>query len=67
MDKKILKMLEENSITPNEKETLLKHLACVEKLTLAKVKKVWRDNNKVLCVKYANGCWFHYNEKGEWY
>ncbi len=67
MERKILKMLEENSITPREKETLMQHLDCTKKLALDKVTKVWRDSDKVLCVEYVGGCWFHYTEKGEWY
>ncbi len=66
-EKKVLEILEENRTTPNEKEALLMHLACAEKLALDKVTKVWRDKNNVLCVGYANNSWFHYSGKGEWY
>ena len=67
MEKMLLEMLEENNITPSEKETLLQHLACAKKLALDKVVRVWRDNDKILCVEYGDGSWFHYNGKGEWY
>ena len=64
---KVLELLEKNKTTPNEKEALLMHLACAEKLALDKITRVWRDKDKVLCVEYANNSWFHYNGKGEWY
>lgn len=64
---KILELLKENGTTPDEKNTLLKHLACSERLGIDQITRVWRDKNKVLCVEYASGCWFHYNGKGEWY
>ena len=64
---KVLELLEENKVTPNEKEALLMHLACAENLALDKIAGIWRDKDKVLCVEYANSSWFHYNGKGEWY
>lgn len=64
---KVLELLEENGTTPGEKETLLRHLALAEKLAFDQITRVWRDKNKVLCVEYASGCWFHYSRKGEWY
>lgn len=67
MGKMVLEMLKESGMTSGEKETFLQHLANTKKLTLDKVTRVWRDNDKVLCVGYSDGCWFHYTEKGEWY
>lgn len=64
---KVLEMLVENRATPSEKETLLMHLECAKGLALDNIARVWRDKENVLCVEYANGSWFHYNGKGEWY
>jgi len=27
----------------------------------------WRDENGILCVRYANQDWYHYNEIGDWW
>lgn len=67
MGNKGKRLLKENKMTPGERKALLKHISCVEKLSLDKVTTVWRDKYKVLCVGYSDGCWFHYTETGEWY
>lgn len=30
-------------------------------------KKVWFDHSGNICIEYADGEWWHYNEKGEWW
>ena len=60
-------LLEERKMTPVERENLLKHISCAVKLSLDKVTRAWRDKDKVLCVEYSDGSWYHYTETGEWY
>ena len=31
------------------------------------VKKVWFDHSANLCIEYADGEWWHYNDQGEWW
>lgn len=32
-----------------------------------KIVKVWIDSNNCICVRLANGEWYHYTERKEWY
>ena len=31
------------------------------------IAKVWFDMDNNLCIEYADGSWWHYNERGEWW
>ena len=31
------------------------------------IAKVWFDTQGNLCIEYADGNWWHYNEAGEWF
>lgn len=34
------------------------------------IKDVWHDDAGVLCIRYADGCWWHYKDTGsgvEWW
>jgi hypothetical protein len=44
-----------------------KHKKACETWENGDISKVWVDSNKNICIKYANGKWWHYNEKGEWW
>jgi len=30
-------------------------------------RKTWFDHSGNICIEYADGEWWHYNEKGEWW
>jgi hypothetical protein len=32
-----------------------------------KMSEAWRDESGTLCVRYADGNWWHYSEKGTWW
>lgn len=36
------------------------HRGAYENWTHGEPAEVWRDENRVLCIRYADGSWFHY-------
>lgn len=42
------------------------HRQACEDWTHGDIKKVWYEGD-ALCIKYADGNWWHYNDKGEWW
>lgn len=36
------------------------HRGACENWTHGEPAEVWRDENRVLCIRYADGSWFHY-------
>lgn len=54
-------------ISNKEKECIMLHISNSEDLEEEKIVEVWRDKTGILCVKYDNGKWYHYNEKMEWW
>lgn len=39
------------------------HRGACENWTHGEPAEVWRDENRVLCIRYADGSWFHYTFK----
>ncbi|KAB3535656.1 hypothetical protein F8154_05860 [Alkaliphilus pronyensis] len=44
------------------------HVACngYERKMNMKIVKVWIDKNNTICVRLANGEWYHYYSNGTW-
>lgn len=43
------------------------HKKAVEQWEHGEIEKVWIDAQKNLCIEYTDGCWWHYNNFGEWW
>lgn len=54
-------------ISTKDKECIMLHISNSEDLEEGKTTEVWKDEIGILCVKYENGKWYHYNEKMEWW
>jgi hypothetical protein len=51
-------------------EAMNKHKEAVESWTHGEPVESWVDNtaeSPVLCIRYADGAWWHYNDNGEWW
>lgn len=59
----------EDQFTEKEYETTRLHQKTTDDFEISwhRMNKAWRDDNGILCVEYANGNWWHYNELGEWW
>lgn len=58
-----------NHYSLQEMENIYKHHDLIEsnEINWENIKKSWREDDGTLCIEYANGQWFHYNEVGEWW
>ena len=43
------------------------HMQAFESWSHGELKKAWFDSYGNLCIEYADGKWWHYNERGEWW
>lgn len=61
--------LYEDQFTEAEYATVRKHHRSADSPAVdwTTMFEAWRDARGTLCVRYANGEWWHYNERGEWW
>lgn len=43
------------------------HKKAFENWQEGEIEKVWIDGQGNMCIEYASGNWWHYNDKGEWW
>ncbi|XCP83596.1 hypothetical protein ABXS75_10925 [Roseburia hominis] len=43
------------------------HQKAVEKWQHGEIQDVWFDQEGHLCIRYQDGMYWHYNERGEWW
>lgn len=57
-----------NSLESRAHKAFTAHKAVCEVWNNGEIDKVWTDENSVLCIRYENGKWWHYdkNRDGEW-